>query len=122
MRQFHRAILRICLLTGALPALAQDGPSSLWDLNDSVLGLYKNGAERIFRYEQPREALQQEGVGSGTVWFKGTLSGNTYTGTAFVFHRRCGARPFDVEGTLDDDERRIAFSGEQPTSFDSQCK
>ena len=55
-------------------------------------------------------------------WFKGTLTGDTYTGTAFVFHRRCGARPFDVEGTLDADERRITFTGEQPMSFDAQCR
>ena len=107
---------------GSYPALAQDQPTSLWELNELVLGLYKNGAERIFRYEEPRAAVQQEGVGSGTLWFKGTLTGDTYTGTAFVFHRRCGARPFDVEGTLDADERRITFTGEQPMSFDAQCR
>src|SRR5438477_9829780 len=124
MRSFHRAILATFLFAGiwSHPALAQEQPTSLWELNESVLGLYKNGAERVFRYEEPRAAVQHEGVASGTAWFKGTLTGNTYTGTAFVFHRRCGPRPFDVEGTLDDDERRITFTGEQPTSFDSQCQ
>lgn len=115
----------ICVLvalTVASPVAAQDQPSSLWDLNDSVLGLYKNGAERIFSYQEPREALQQEGVTAGTVWFQGTLTGNTYTGTAFVFQRRCGPSPFHVEGKLDADERRISFTGEQPVSFDAHCK
>jgi hypothetical protein len=106
----------------AQPTHAQDRPTSLWELNESVLGLYKNGTERFFRYEEPRVAVQQEGVVPGTVLFKGTLTGNTYTGTAFVFHRRCGPRLFDVEGTLDDDERRITFTGAQPMSFDAQCR
>ena len=67
-------------------AHAQDQPTSLWELNESVLGLYKNGAERIFRYEEPRAAVQQEGVVSGTLWFKGTLTGNTSGGGAGAYY------------------------------------
>lgn len=125
MHSLHRLILPTFLFTtglGGNPALAYDGPSSLWELNQSVLGLYKDGAERVLRYEEPRAAVQEEGVISGTVWFKGSLTGNTYSGIAYVFHRRCGPHPFRVEGTLDHDERRIAFTGEQPVSFDAQCK
>ena len=125
MRPLHHSIFSICVcaaLTGAPPVAAQNQPSSLWDLNNSILGLYADGAERIFRYEEPRPALQQEDVEPGTVLFKGTRTGNTYSGTAFVFHRRCEPYAFEVEGTVADDERRITFSGEQPTAFDAKCQ
>src|SRR5947208_5776073 len=100
MRALRHFIFPICvfaILAASQPAVAQDQPASLWDLNNSVLGLYANGAERVFRYEEPRTAVQQEGVRPGTVLFKGTRSGNTYVGTAFVFHRVCDPFPFDVE-------------------------
>jgi tetratricopeptide (TPR) repeat protein len=125
MRSFQHLLLSTFILAAAAvapPTFAQDHASSLWELNGSVLGLYKNGTERIFRYEEPRQAVRELGVETGTVMFNGTLAGNTYTGTAFVFHHRCGPTPFDVEGTLNDDERRIAFSGEQPMSFDEKCR
>jgi hypothetical protein len=125
MRALRHFIFPICVLAtlaATQPAVAQDQPTSLWDLNNSVLGLYANGTERVFRYEEPRVAVQQEGVERGTVLFKGTRSGNRYSGTAFVFHRYCDPFPFDVEGTVAGDERRITFSGEQPAAFDAECQ
>ncbi len=124
MRALHHSIFAICVcaaLAGPESAAAQDRPASLWDLNGSVLGLYADGAERVFRYEEPRAAVQQEGVRPGTVVFKGTLAGKEYLGTAFVFHRHCDPYPFQVQGTVVGDERRITLNGPQPTAFDQDC-
>ena len=122
LRQF--IFLAALLATLPLPqtSVAQDRPASLWELNNSVLGLYANGTERVLRYEEPRLALQQLGVRPGALFFKGTRSGDTYSGTAYVFHERCGEQPFEVEGTVNDDERLITFTGEQPVTFDAQCE
>jgi len=80
------------------------------------------GGHQVFRYQEPRVGLRQEGVVPGTVRFKGTKSGNTYLGTAFVFSRRCGAHPFHVTGTVSNDEREIAMQGTAPVGFDAACR
>ena len=122
MRPACHSILATCILTTFWPATAECEPESLWNHNGSVMALHAVGAERVIRYQEPRIGMRQEGVVSGTVRFKGTKSGNTYSGTAFVFSRRCGAHPYQVTGTTSADEREIAISGTAPAGFDASCR
>ena len=122
MRRIHHSAVAVCVLTIFWPAIAICEPASLWDQNGSVMALYANGAERIIRYQEPRIGMQQEGVAPGTVRFEGTQSGTAYTGTAFVFSRRCGTHPYRVTGTISADEREITLQGTAPSGFDAACR
>ena len=110
-----------CVLNVGL-ANGQDRPSSLWDHNESVVALFANGDARIFRYEKPRDQMRQEGVGKGTVLFSGTTNGDTYEGTAYIFHRNCDPIPYAVSGTVSDDSRRVTLNGSAPSALDSNCQ
>jgi hypothetical protein len=55
---------------------------SLWTSNGSVMSMEVVGGEHVFRYQEPRIGMRQAGVVSGTLRFKGTRSGDAYTGTA----------------------------------------
>ena len=72
------------MLTTVWPAAAKCEPVSLWNSNGSVMSMEVVGADQVFRYQEPRVGMRQEGVVPGTVRFKGTRTGNTYLGTAFV--------------------------------------
>ena len=122
MRPTGHAILATCILTSFWPATGECEPESLWNHNGSVMALHAVGAEHVISYQEPRMGMRQEGVVSGTVRFKGTKSENTYSGTAFVFSRRCGAHPYQVTGTISADERQIAISGTAPAGFDAACR
>src|SRR5690349_459323 len=124
MRPSSRAILAICLLAALLPTAALGDPTlaSLWNHNGSVMALYVSGDEHEMRYQEPRIGMRQEGVVSGTVRFKGVLNGSTFTGTAFVFSRRCGTHPYPVTGTLSADGHQITLNGAAPAGFDPGCK
>jgi hypothetical protein len=122
MRPTRHAILATCILTSFWPATGECEPESLWNHNGSVMALHAVGAEHVISYQEPRMGMRQEGVVSGTVRFKGTKSENTYSGTAFVFSRRCGAHPYQVTGTISADERQIAISGTAPAGFDAACR
>jgi hypothetical protein len=122
MRPVCHSILSTCVLTICWPATVQCEPASFWNHNGSVMALYAVGDGRVFRYQEPRIGMQQEGVVSGTVRFEGTRTGNTYSGTAFVFSRRCGAHPFRVSGTASEQEREIILYGTAPAGFDVACR
>lgn len=124
MRPLHHSIFAACIFTtlSVGTTAVQGEPASLWDHNNSVIGLYAEGASRIFRYQKPRIAMQQEGVMPGALLFSGTKFGDTYSGTAYVFSRRCGARPYYVTGTVADDGRAITLLGTAPAGFDSACR
>src|ERR1700704_2237786 len=122
MRPVSHSILAICIPATLWPAVAKCEPASLWNSNGSVMAMDVVGGDQVFRYQEPRIGMRQEGVVSGTVRFKGTKSGNTYSGTAFVFSRRCGAHPFHVTGTVSQDEREITMYGSAPVGFDAACR
>jgi hypothetical protein len=121
-RSSYLSIFILGILSAAQPSVVHSQPASLWDHNDSVVGLFADGASRVFRYEQPRIGMQQEGVVSGTLLFSGTKSGTTYSGTAYVFSRRCGTHPYHVNGTAADDGRGITLYGTAPAGFDGACR
>jgi len=101
-------LLLLCML--AVPATAD----SLWDHNGSILRLRSEGAERFFEYLQPRTELRDAGVTAGTVLFEGKAAGESYSGTAFRFSKKCGAIGYVVEGSLSADSRTLTLSGRVP--------
>ena len=95
-----------------LGGLAQS-TRSIWQHNGSTMGLVANGSYREFRYEVPRKGLVDAGVKSGTLLFKGSKTGNTYSGTAYVF-TPCGALPYAVAGPVSEDQRQVTMKGHMP--------
>ena len=112
----------LALVLTATIVRGQGQPSSLWRHNNSVMGLFADGQVRVFRYEQPREGMREEGVRKGTTLFEGTKSGETYEGTAYVFSQRCGAIAYSVSGTVSTDSRQVILTGQAPSRLDSNCQ
>src|SRR5262245_45534398 len=102
----------VVLLTGTTAQAA-----SLWDHNGSVVVLEANGAARKFLYRSPRPGLP---VASGTLLFSGKKDGNSYSGTAYVFSRKCGPLGYAVSGPVSDDQRTVTMYGKAPR-VDSSC-
>ena len=92
----------------------------LWDHNGSMVRLIANGAARQFVYVTPRQGLSPVGVSAGTLLFKGTKNGNSYSGTAFVFSH-CGPAPYQVSGPVSDDQRQVTLYGQAPIQ-DANCQ
>jgi hypothetical protein len=69
-------------------------------------------------YAAPRPGLP---VSPGTLLFSGKRSGNIYSGTAYVFSARCGARGYSVSGLVGADDRSVTLYGRAPL-VDSTCK
>jgi hypothetical protein len=115
------------LLTLLLPntfpatgALAQSA-SSLWDHNGSIVSLSANGAGRQFYYQSPRSGLAQVGVQSGTLLFEGRKDGSSYSGTAYIFNRKCGRRGYSVSGPVSEDQQNVTMYGKAPL-LDPSCR
>ena len=88
--------------------------SSRWDHNGSVMRLDAQGKRRRFIYEAPRQGLQRVGVTAGTVLFDGERAGNGYSGTAYIFNKRCGPQAYAVSGPVSSGERRVTLYGNAP--------
>ena len=65
-----------------------------------------------------------EGVVRGTVLLQGSIADGIgeYTGTAFIFSAKCGNRPYDVAGQLQNDGHQIAMSGDAPRVDRATCE
>lgn len=50
----------------------------------------------------------------------GEVVGDSYSGTAFVFDRRCGQVPYQVSGPILDGGRRVVMRGRAPR-VNRQC-
>jgi hypothetical protein len=96
------------------PSTATSGRPSFWNHNGSIMKLVANGASRQFFYQNPRQGMVNEGVRSGTLLFEGFRNGGTYSGTAFIFQRRCGSFGYAVSGTVSADERMVVMQGMAP--------
>jgi tetratricopeptide (TPR) repeat protein len=110
------------MFSAALTTAVHAEPLSLWELNTSSMVLAVNGSSLEFRYQDPRIGLQQEGVVPGTLQFSGTMTGDSYSGTAYVFSRRCGTQPYLVTGTISQYGRAITLHGRPPSAFDAACQ
>jgi hypothetical protein len=109
-----RLVLGLIALLCAAPAHA----ASLWDYNGSTFLLVGDDAAREFTYDTVKAGLP---VSKGATFFKGTASGNHYSGTAYVFAPRCGAMGFSVTGAVNVDGSIIVLSGKAPRR-DNNCK
>jgi hypothetical protein len=111
MRAAIFAFWSILAATGANAA-------SLWDHNGSTLTLEASGAGRKFFYHTPRAGLP---VTTGTLLFAGTTDGERYSGKAFAFSTKCGAREYSVSGPVSANRRSVTMYGKAPR-VDSDCK
>ena len=103
------------------PGAPASALSKLWNHNGSIMQLAADGASRKFYYVKPRDGLESVGISSGTLLFSGTKSDNFYSGTAYVFSPRCGARPYAVSGPVSDDQRQVTMYGKAPIP-NSNCR
>jgi hypothetical protein len=108
------------IVGGALAAFAQSPPST-WEHNGSTVQLFANGVKRQFYYQDPRPAMQQEGVLAGTLLFDGQRTRNQYSGTAFIFSGACGAVGYPVSGQVSADDRHVTLNGNAPR-LDAYCR
>jgi hypothetical protein len=82
--------------------------------------LVVSGSRREFYYHRPRQGMIDEGVRSGTLLFSGTVSGNAYEGTAYLFSARCGVRPYHVSGSVQESGGRVLMAG-AATIINERC-
>jgi hypothetical protein len=109
-----RWILSLIALLCAAPVHA----ASLWDYSGSSFLLVGDGNAREFTYDTVQAGLP---VSKGAAIFRGTASGNHYSGTAYVFSPRCGAMGYSVTGAVNVDGSIIMLSGKAPRR-DNNCK
>jgi hypothetical protein len=116
------AVVLAAFLSASGRASAQANPHavSFWDHNGSVVSLSADGAMRQFFYEQPRPAIQAQGVTPGRLLFTGRKEGDGYSGTAYIFSSTCGATPYEVSGAVSSDSRQVTMHGMAPR-VDSNC-
>jgi hypothetical protein len=88
--------------------------STIWDHNASVMYLVANGSTRELYYQKPRPGMSEAGARPGSLLFRGQINDGQYSGTAYIFNRRCGPIPFQVKGPILDNDERIVLRGEAP--------
>jgi hypothetical protein len=86
---------------------------TVWDHNGSVMYLVANGSSREIYYQKPRPGMLEAGARSGSLLFRGEVNDGQYLGTAYIFNVHCGPVPFEVKGTILNDER-IVLTGQAP--------
>jgi hypothetical protein len=87
---------------------------TIWDHNGSVVYLVANGQSREFYYRKPRAGMLDAGAHPDSLLFRGEIDNGKYSGTAYIFNRHCGQIPFQVEGTILDNDERIMLTGQAP--------
>ena len=76
--------------------------------------LVANGKWREFYYDDPRPEMLQAGAYRGALLFSGQSNNHEYSGTAYVFSRRCGQLPYQVSGLILDGFTRVRLTGRAP--------
>jgi hypothetical protein len=87
---------------------------SLWNHNGSTMRLIAERTSRRFVYESPRPGIAELGIAAGVAAFEGGRNGNRYSGTAYVFSKKCGRAAYRVEGTVSSDEKTVLLRGRAP--------
>src|SRR6266480_4171068 len=86
---------------------------TVWDHNGSVMYLVANGSSREIYYQMPRTGMLEAGARSGSLLFRGEVNDGQYLGTAYIFNAHCGPIPFEVKGSILNDEQ-IVLTGQAP--------
>jgi hypothetical protein len=110
--------LALVAVVAAASAQAQTQIASaeptVWDHNGSVMYLVANGPSREFYYQKPRTGLLEVGVRPGSLLFRGAIENGQYSGTAYIFNMHCGQIPFQVKGSMLENDERIVLTGQAP--------
>jgi peptidyl-prolyl cis-trans isomerase C len=94
--------------------------ASYWLHDGSRMKLLAEGERVVVQFETPRGGLDDSGIASGTLLFQGSRHGKTYTGEAYAFAPRCGARAFAVTGESSPDDKSFSLRGSVPV-VDAIC-
>ena len=94
--------------------------ATLWNHNGSVMRLEAEGNMRRFVYEEPRPGMVRQGARPGDVVFEGERNRMTYSGTAYIYSRRCGRVAYPVTGNVAADQRAVVMLGQAPR-LDRNC-
>lgn len=70
------------------PAATQE--RTRWEHNGSIMYLVAKGSSREFYFKHPRPEMLEAGAQPGSLLFRGQSTKEQYSGTAFIFNRRCG--------------------------------
>jgi hypothetical protein len=103
----------VCCTSAQARTQAASPEPTLWDHNGSVMYLVANGSSREFYYQKPRPGMLDAGAHPGSVLFRGELNNGQYLGTAYIFNPHCGPIPFEVKGSILNDEQ-IVLTGQAP--------
>jgi TPR repeat protein len=103
---------------------ANQGPApagTYWKHSNSIMRLEATGLGRKFFFYKPSDAELQAGAKAESLRFDGHISGNGYTGTAFLYSDKCGRSAFQVLGQIENNESRVILSGKSP-QVDGDCR
>src|SRR5438270_7465528 len=120
MNRAELAVAAIALFSTSAVASAQaqtqtaSPEPTVWDHNGSVMYLVANASSREIYYQKPRPGMLEAGARSGSLLFRGEVNDGQYLGTAYIFNAHCGPIPFEVKGTILDDDERIVLTGQAP--------
>jgi hypothetical protein len=117
MNRASVAVIVLSTTAVAIGAQAQTQTVSpepaIWDHNGSVMYLVTNGLFREFHYQKPCPGMLHAGARPGSVLFRGEVNNGQYSGTAYIFNPQCGPIPFEVKGSILNDEQ-IVLAGQAP--------
>ena len=94
--------------------------ATLWNHNGSIMRLEAEGNIRRFVYEEPRPGMVRHGARPGDVVFQGRRNRMIYSGTAYIFSKRCGRVAYPVSGRVRADQRAVVMTGRAPR-LDRNC-
>jgi subtilisin family serine protease len=105
-------LLSAAFATGSVPPQSL---SAFWDHNGSRMELIQPGADTVeFRYKDPSFRMRRAVSLLGDLLFTGTKSGDSISGTAYVYSSWCGQKfGYSVEGGIEAGDR-ILLKGAAP--------
>jgi len=103
--------------------VADDGDiSSIWNHNNSTMGLVRKGKERAILYLEPRDGLFGLGIEAGSPLFEGIATDDsTYHGWSYTYSANCGSLNYETWGKVSPDNKRIVIQGTAP-KLDDECR